>query len=53
MNFKPDLLAIKVKYLKQKLLPEYLIEAVCLLFKDMQNFKTIKSWILKKYLKIK
>lgn len=34
-NFKPELLAAKVEHLKHKLLPDYLIETVCLSLEDM------------------
>ena len=34
-NFKPELFAAKVEHLKQKLLPKYQIEAVCLSLEDM------------------
>ena len=34
-NFKPELLATKVEHLKNKLLPKYQGEMVCLSLKDM------------------
>jgi AAA+ ATPase superfamily predicted ATPase len=34
-NFKPELLAKKVEHLKQKLLPKYQIEMICLSLEDM------------------
>ncbi|MDR2809341.1 MAG: ATP-binding protein [Tannerellaceae bacterium] len=34
-NFKPELLANKVEYLKNKVLPKYQIETVCLSLEDM------------------
>ena len=34
-NFKPDLLASKVEHLKNKLLPNYQIDMVCLSLEDM------------------
>lgn len=34
-NFKPELLATKVEHLKNKLLPKYQVEMVCLSLKDM------------------
>jgi hypothetical protein len=34
-NFKPELLAAKVAHLKQKLLPKYQVETVCLSLEDM------------------
>jgi Holliday junction resolvase-like predicted endonuclease len=34
-NFKPDELAGKVKHLKNKILPAYEIESVCLSLEDM------------------
>lgn len=34
-NFKPELLATKVEHLKNKLLPKYKIEEVCLSLEDM------------------
>lgn len=34
-NFKPELLAAKVEHLKNKLLPKYLVEMVCLSLEDM------------------
>lgn len=34
-NFKPELLTAKVEHLKQKLLPKYQIETVCLSLEDM------------------
>ena len=34
-NFKPELLAKKVEHLKNKLLPKYQIETVCLSLEDM------------------
>jgi len=34
-NFKPELLVAKVEHLKNKLLPKYQIEAVCLSLEDM------------------
>lgn len=34
-NFKPELLAAKVEYLKKKLLPKYSVEMLCLSLEDM------------------
>lgn len=34
-NFKPDLFAVKVQHLKDKVLPKYTIEAYCLSLEDM------------------
>ena len=34
-NFKPELLATKVEHLKNKVLPKYHIERVCLSLEDM------------------
>ena len=34
-NFKPELLVAKVEHLKNKLLPKYQIETVCLSLEDM------------------
>ena len=34
-NFKPELLASKVEHLKNKLLPNYQIDMVCLSLEDM------------------
>jgi hypothetical protein len=34
-NFKPELLAAKVEHLKNKVLPKYQIEAVCLSLENM------------------
>ena len=34
-NFKPDLLSAKVEHLKNKLLPKYRIETICLSLEDM------------------
>lgn len=34
-NFKPELLAMKVNHLKQKVLPKYKIDTLCLSLKDM------------------
>lgn len=35
MNFKPELLSAKVDHLKNKLLPKFRIEIVCLSLEDM------------------
>jgi hypothetical protein len=34
-NFKPELLAAKVEHLKNKVLPKYRFEMVCLSLEDM------------------
>jgi AAA+ ATPase superfamily predicted ATPase len=34
-NFKPELLKTKVEHLKNKLLPDYQVEMVCLSLEDM------------------
>ena len=34
-NFKPDLLLVKTEHLKNKLLPKYTIETLCLSLEDM------------------
>lgn len=34
-NFKPELLTTKVEHLKNKLLPDYQVEMVCLSLEDM------------------
>jgi len=34
-NFKPELLMTKVEHLKNKLLPDYQVEMVCLSLEDM------------------
>ena len=34
-NFKPELLATNVEHLKNKLLPNYQIEIICLSIEDM------------------